>query len=366
VNTRLLAFDFLAGILRNEQPSEHTVDNLRIQIRTGQPDWEHIVSLANDYLLTPAMWLALKHKHLIDDLPGELADYLGDLYQLNVERNRNLRAQLLEAVRQLNQCGITPILLKGAKHLVTDIYSGSGARVMTDLDLLVPRENITASLDALRKPGYKPVEDKQGDYHEEHHHCPPLFRPGDYGTLEIHRRLAEYPYERVLPTEQVIAEAEPLVIEEASMKILSPTHRVLHNIVHSQLINHLYDNGIIPLRSLHEVASEQSAHPDQVDWETIKRHMNAQQRGRVLNSYLFMENRLFSMPLPHGLHPGTTSRLYYQRCRAQLASETIHRWGLRYGRYSADMLNERYECGYGWLAINRARLRRLSEKLSSD
>ena len=214
MNARLLALDYLAAILANEHQSEKTADRLRSKIRAGEPGWENIVSLANDYLLTPAMWLALKHKTLVDDLPDELVDYLADLYQLNVERNRNLRIQLLEAVRQLNHHGITPILLKGAKHLVTNVYSGSGARVMTDIDLLVPLEDITASQLALRKLGYNPVEDEQGDYHDEHHHCPPLYRAGDYGTVEIHRRLAEFPYERVLPTERAIAEAMPLDVAD--------------------------------------------------------------------------------------------------------------------------------------------------------
>jgi len=111
------------------------------------------VSLANNHLLTPAMWVVLKKKNLTDELPDELRDYLRELHQLSKERNAQLRAQLLEAVRQLNRIDITPVLLKGAMHLVTDVYGDTGAQIMTDIDLLVPREKINECLPALHGLG---------------------------------------------------------------------------------------------------------------------------------------------------------------------------------------------------------------------
>jgi len=364
VNAQLSALCYITRILRNDQPSKDTVDALRAEIRTGQPDWENIVGLANNHLLAPAMWLALNKKTLVDDLPEELTVYLHDLYQLNFERNQQLHSQLLQAVRQLNHNGIIPVLLKGAKHLVTDIFSGPGARIMTDIDLLVSEDDIASSLDALVELGYQPVEDKHGDYHEDHHHCSPMFRSGAYGAIEIHRRLAEYPYELILPTELALAETEPLIVEQAHMKILTPTHRVLHNIVHSQLIDHLYDNGIMPLRSLHEVCCEQEAHNGHLDWAMISRQMNNNKRGRMLRAYLFMMKTLYGFSSSSETRPMLATHLYYQRCRAQLAWRKAHEWGLRYGRYSPDMLNEHYGYGSGWIAINRSRMRRLTEKLS--
>jgi len=364
VNDQLSALDYATRILRYDQPSKDTVDTLRAEILAGQPDWGNIVGLVNHHLLTPAMWLALNKKALIDELPVDLAAYLHDLYQLNCERNHQLRNQLLEAVRQLNHNGIIPVLLKGAKHLVTEIYSGPGARIMTDIDLLVRQEDITSSLDSLIELGYEPVEDKHGDYHEEHHHCSPMFRSGAYGAIEIHRRLAEYPYELILPTELVLAETEPLIVEQAHMRVLTPTHRILHNIVHSQLIDHLHDNGTIPLRSLHEVYCEQAAYSSHIDWAMISRQMNNNKRGRVLRAYLFMMKTLYGSPSSSEARPTLAAHLYYQRCRAQLAWRKAHEWGLRYGRYSPDMLNDQYGYGRGWGATFRSRMRRLAEKLS--
>ena len=234
---------------------------------------------------------------------------------------------------------------------------------MSDIDLLVGRTEIAPSLEALRQLDYNPVEDVHGDYHDDHHHCAPLFRSGDYGTLEIHRNLMEPPYAAVLPMETVMAEVESLEVEGAHMRVLSPTHRILHNIVHSQLVDHHHDNGILPLRSLHETVTEQAAITDNVDWRDIEKQMLRQHRSHILLAYLYMAYKLFAMPFPAPTRPTLFSRLYYQRCRAQLRWRWTHKWGLRLGRYSPDTLNERYACGRGWLAVNRSRILQLTGKI---
>ncbi len=359
---QLVALHFITRTLRGDRQID--TDVLRTEIRAGQPPWEAVVSLANDHLLTPALWVALNTRGLADDLPEDLYQYLQELHKLSRERNRHLRLQLLEAARELNAAGIVPVLLKGAKHLVTTIYADPGVRIMSDIDLLVSRTDITPAYKALQQLGYRPVEDVHGDYHDEHHHCAPLFREGDYGTLELHRGLAENPYAAILPMELALTGLEPLEVEEVRMTALSTTHRILHTIIHSQLADHFHDNGIIPLRSLHEMATEYSAANVNVDWLTIKRQMEQHKRGRVLDAYLFMAHKLFAMSYPADTDPTLAGRLYCRRCRAQLGWRWAQQWGMRLGRYSPDTMNERYNCGSGWLAVNRSRIRQLAGRIS--
>ena len=358
MNPQITALQFVTRCLSDDARPE-SIAALRTAIHSEQLPWEAVVSLANNHLLTPAMWVVLTKKNLTDELPDEPRDYLRELHQLSKERNAKLRVQLLEAVRQLNRIDITPVLLKGAMHLVTDVYGDTGARIMSDIDLLVPREKIDECLPALHGLGYEAEEDIHNDYHEDHHHCAPLFRPGDYGSLEIHRGLAESPYVDILPTEIGLAEAQPLEFRELSMKVLSPTHRLLHNILHSQLVDHNHTDGIMPLRSLHEVVTEYTANQQRVDWSDIQARMGQHNRGNALGAYLYMAHTLFGMSCPEGMGKTLSSRLYYQRCCAQLRWQRANEWGLRLGRYSADTMHKRYGCGNGWIALNRARLRQL-------
>jgi len=363
MNPQIAALQFITRCLSDDARPE-SIAALRTAIHSGQLPWEAVVSLANNHLLTPAMWVVLNKKNLTDELQDELRDYLCELHQLSKERNAQLQAQLLEAVRQLNRIDIAPVLLKGAMHLVTDVYGDTGARIMTDIDLLVPREKVDGCLTALHGLGYEAEEDIHNDYHEDHHHCAPLFRPGDYGSLEIHRSLTESPYVDILPTEVGLADAQPLNFQGLSMRVLSPTHRLLHNILHSQLVDHNYADGIIPLRSLHEVVTESAANQERVDWSIIQSRMEQHNRGNALRAYLYMAHKLFGMSFPEGVEKTLSSRLYYQRCCAQLSWQWVNEWGQRLGRYSADMMQKRYGCGNGWIAVNRARFRQLRGRVS--
>ncbi|MEN8761064.1 MAG: nucleotidyltransferase family protein [Thiogranum sp.] len=364
MNPQIAALQFITRCLSNDVRPE-SISALRTAIHSQQLPWEAVVSLANNHLLTPVLWVVLTKKNLTDELPDELRDYLRELHQLNKERNAKLRAQLLEAVRQLNRIDITPVLLKGAMHLVTDVYGDPGARIMTDIDLLVPREKIDACLHALHELGYEAEEDIHSDYHEDHHHCAPLFRPGDYGSLEVHRSLTENPYVDILPTEIGLAEAQPLDFKGLSMKALSPTHRLLHNILHSQLVDHNHADGIIPLRSLHEVITESTANQERIDWSIIQSRMEQHNRGNALRAYLYLAHKLFGTSFPEGVGKTLSSRLYYQRCCAQLSWQWANEWGLRLGRYSADTMRKRYGCENGWIAVNRARFWQLRGRVSA-
>jgi len=160
------------------------------------------------------------------------------------------------------------VLLKGAMHLVSDIYADPAVRIMSDIDLLVAREEVETCLTALHELGYQSEQGSEHDYPEYHHHCAPLFRPGDYASVEIHRELMEGAAE-ILPAQLALAQAEPLLFRGLSMKVLSPAHRALHNILHSQITDHNYSTGRIPLRSLHEVVIENNVYGDRLDWSML-------------------------------------------------------------------------------------------------
>ena len=363
MNQRIKALFFISRCLANDTRPE-SIAALRTEILSGQLSWEAVVSLANGQLVTPALWTALKKKGLTEELPAELRDYLDELHQLNVERNAHLQAQLLEAVQQLNSINVSPVLLKGAMHLVTDMYGDPGARIMSDIDLLVPGEDTKRCMAALQELGYRTHEEKLDDYPEQHHHCPPLSRPTDYADIEIHRKLMEG-YADILSTETVLAQAEPLDFRGLSMKVLSPTHRALHNILHSQLVDRNYHAGILPLRSLYEMVTESTACHDTLNWPMIHSPMKQQGRSKVLRTYLYQAYRLLGFPLPAGIRKTPVCWLYYWRCVAELGWQQIETMGQRMKRYSADNIRQIYGCSDGGIPVNLARLKLVKRRIST-
>jgi len=62
---------------------------------------------------------------------------LTDAYQTHIERQEDLRFQLVAVISALNTERVTPLLLKGAVHLTLDSAEWHQARAMRDLDILV-------------------------------------------------------------------------------------------------------------------------------------------------------------------------------------------------------------------------------------
>lgn len=360
MNKHLAALKFLVDCLSLEQTGRFA--DVQKQVRSNSLYWEALVDLANNQLLTPALWVSLKRNGLSDELPLDLVSYLSELHRLSTERNVQLRRQLLQAVRQLNQAGITPVLLKGASHLVSSIYADPGVRIMSDIDLLVDKDQADAAYDSLLELGYKSDESCLKDYGIDHHHCPPLSRPGDYGNVEIHRALMDG-YADILSTGEALADAGSISCESLSMKVLSPTHRILHNMVHSQLIDANYVKGIIPLRSLNEVAVESRHAPAPVDWGLISGRMEESGRAEVLRAYLYMAHSLLGMPWPPGRRAALGARLYSMRCKLQLAWDWFKIWGIRWGRFSTTNIRRLYGCGNGFIELNWARARYARRRL---
>jgi hypothetical protein len=362
MNQRLAALKFISRCLTEDIGAE-AIERLKLEIRSGRLSWGVVVGLANDHLLAPALWVALIKKGLAEEIPEDLSSYLRELHVLSKERNAHLQTQLLETVKQLNRINIVPVLLKGAAHLVRDIYGDSGVRIMTDIDLLVPRDELEKGLDALQQLGYRAEDGKvfYGDPH--HHHCAPIFRPGDYGALELHRDVLDNRFRQILPVNVALAQTEPLELDGASMKVLSPTHRVLHNIVHSQLVDRNYAEGVLPLRSLHEVVTESRANRDRFDWSYVRTVMESHNRGDVLDTYLYLANRLFKLPRPGGTRRKAKSLLYFMRCQMQTGWPWLDVWGRRIGSLSAENMYRVYGCQRGWLPVNRARLLLLKDWL---
>jgi hypothetical protein len=355
MNKHLAALNFLVDCLSLEQTGRFA--DVQKKVRSNSLSWKALVDLANNQLLTPALWVSLKRSGLSDELPLDLVSYLSELHRLSTERNVQLRRQLLQAVRQLNQAGITPVLLKGAAHLVSSTYADPGVRIMSDIDLLVDKDQADTAYDSLLELGYKPDESCLKDYGSDHHHCPPLSRPGDYGNVEIHRALMVDGYADILSTGEALADAGSISCEGLSMKVLSPTHRILHNLVHSQLTDANYVTGIIPLRSLNEVAVESRHAPAPVDWGFISRRMAESGRAEVLRAYLYMAHSLLGMPWPPGQRTTLGARLYSMRCKLQLAWGWFIIWGIRWGRFSRTNIRRLYGCGNGVIELNRARAR---------
>ncbi len=316
MNRQIKALRFIARCLSANEDKKY-VEALRSELATGELPWEQVIWLANSHLVLPSLWFSIRNKKIDELLPDDVREYCKELYVLNKRRNEKIRKQLVEAVIALNKVKIVPVLLKGGKHLVENDYGDIGARIISDIDLLVPEQDARLCLEILNQQGYREVENPGLDY-GGHHHYAPMKRPNEIAVFEVHRRILAKNSE-MLPVEKALSEARVIKREWGEVKVLSERHRLLHNILHSQIDDKAYFRGLVPVRSIYEAIVELKNGRSVEPWGWVQAKMEQYGQERIYQSYVSMAKQGFGMGLPNGDGEGWFECFVYRRyCEAQL------------------------------------------------
>ncbi len=327
---------------------------------TGSPvhadQWTAVIDLANAHYLTPALWAALEEKGLTECLPADARDFLREAHRLNRARNIGIKEQAVELVGALNRADITPLVLKGGVYLFEGDQEVFDTRMMVDLDLLVPKHEFDKTVSVTRELGYEVL----GQVQDGAHQYPPIWREGDPATVEIHHDVGKQ--RTLLSVEDAFRSAVPLDAEGLRVFALSPTHRIFHNIFHSEIQDGRYAFSGVSLRYLHDLQIIANRHGDQVDWATIRNMLERGGYGAVFGAYMYLGHRLLGFPLPACAQETFRTRMHLRWYLAQIRFKWVKAILSAWGVISVPFGRCRIEYIYGEsrsaLSLNVNRLRR--------
>ena len=257
--------------------------------------WPELIRVANLGWLVPALYISLRKHGVLERVPAEVRDYLALLHDRNLERNRRLKSQLIEATGALNAAGIHPILLKGGIQLFTSSEEDLGARMLSDIDINIEPEKMAATKAALAKLGYR-----EGSIPRE------LHRPDDAGELELHdrpsRRSASYFSGDLRDTTALVEK------EGVTAGVPDATSQALHLIVHDMIKEGDYWRLRIDLRHLHDLANIAKA-PGGLDWDRLKRALSSGEGRGALQLQAIALSNLYGIRVPADLISGPAVRV---------------------------------------------------------
>ena len=313
MNPRLLTWRLICGAL-----FEHGAvgrPELEALLRSPRVSWPHVVSLAGSHYVTPSLWLALVAARLDSTLPEDARRYLRALYEMNLRRNSALLAQIDEAVDALNGAGVAPLLMKGAAYLKLAIHRDPGARVLADLDILVPGDSAEAARSALARIGYAPVA-HYSSRPKHHHHLVPVAKHGGVGAIELHVAAVSQPVQHVLPTADVWRHS----IEHASgrFSVSSPSHAVLHRFIHDQIVDRYDAQRTVSLRSLSDLLALDAYYGPAVDWTAIRDRANRAGYGPSFKNYLYVASRSAGLKMRLSIDFGVREAAHLWLCESAL------------------------------------------------
>jgi len=279
-------------------------------------DWSDLLVLANTHLLTPSLAAALEARRYT--LPRDVVDYLDHIVEANRVRNDAVRRQAQELIRAFNRIGIVPLLLKGVLMALHENGIGARTRMMADIDVVVLPASKQQAIDAMHRLGYR----ARMLYPQGHHAVGEFVRDGDAAAVDLHLELIDQNY--ILPAAEAWSAAETARSADVVYRVPSPTHRVLHNILHAQ-IHHRggFYLGEMDLRQLYELAYLARTYRASIDWPGIEERLSAHRLGVMLHSYLSLAGRIMGLawPLPRPCCP--MARFHAWRCRLQVQSPIL-------------------------------------------
>jgi hypothetical protein len=191
-------------------------------------DWTKLSWLAEQERATPVLWRRLSAS---GPLPAE-AETLHRMAMVSEFRMSHLETRLLSALDTLAAANTEVVLLKGAALALT-VYGSFVARPMSDVDLLVSRDDALRARDALLEAGWTSGATKESAFYEGHHHLPPLVDGTGTGTsLELHTSLFFHGHPFALTSDDIRARAERVAVRGRMVLVPSVHDQLLHLCLH--------------------------------------------------------------------------------------------------------------------------------------
>jgi hypothetical protein len=188
----------------------------------------------------------------------------------------------------LSRAGIPVIVLKGA-YLAAAVYENFALRQMSDVDLLVHREDLPGADAILAQAGFQrkefsliPSSDLNEFRYQE--------RAGRT-LIEIHWDLykPEYPFRFDLG--DMWHAAVPAVVAGVEVRVFAPEDQLLHLASHAAI--HRFEFGLRPLCDLAEVIARQ-----RIDWPLLAEKARRQRAGRAVGVPLLLARNLLRVEIP--------------------------------------------------------------------
>jgi len=202
---------------------------LTFQVR----DWERLIRAArHGNLLSRVAWLAMD-QGLIRQFPERVQFHLESAFRVSESQAISVKFEVHQIQKNLATSNIPFVLLKGAAYIQAGLAPAPG-RLMSDIDLMVPRNRLEDAERALCANGWFPTKLDAYDqryYREWMHELPPLQHLGRGTSLDVHHTILP-PTALLKPDVELLWKSAQAVDAMPGVYVLSPIDMVLHSATH--------------------------------------------------------------------------------------------------------------------------------------
>ena len=271
-------------------------DRLEARYAALSPDeLSELFTLADRALLLPSWHLGLARHNLSHLLPVDLQEALDAAWQLNRVRNQRLRIEARTVSEALAEIDCRAVHLKGLGHVLAGTYDDHGARMTSDMDVLVPADRVQDAARHLLAKGFSPVYGELALMTQSKlsHHLDGLTRQDMIAGIELHHGFSvDHPDWPCMP--DILAQSE-LVVGPPHVRTPNAQHAAQIAVAHSTLRYRNIGQEYLHLRDMTDLLF--LAETRALDIVELQRGFQRAGHGAALGWFVVVTDRLFGSDL---------------------------------------------------------------------
>ncbi len=214
--------ELLLSVLRNASLAE----------ALNEQQWDDLIRQARRTNLLARLAHHLAETQAFSAIPEQIKAHLTSARQMAMRQDRAMRYEI-DCIRlALRRLPRPIILLKGSAYLAAGTKNAQG-RTFGDVDILVPKSQITATEQELTMHGWQSSVDNDYDqryYRTWMHEIPPMEHKLRHTIIDVHHALLP-------PTARISIDMQPffsgaIPLGDSGLHVLNPCDMVLHSSAH--------------------------------------------------------------------------------------------------------------------------------------
>lgn len=256
--------------------------------------WDTVVTEAERHGLAPMLHHRLARRFPAAPVPAPVRERLKRAHRACAAKNLGRFHALAPVLAGFSKAGIAVIVLKGA-YLAATVYENFALREMSDVDLLVRREDLPGADAILEGAGFLRKEFSAApasDLKEFHYQD----RAGRT-MVDIHWELYRPDCPFRFDQDDMWRAAVPAVVAGVGVRAFAPEDQLIHLASHAAI--HRFEFGLRPLCDLAEVIARQ-----RVEWPLLVEKARRQKAGRAVGVPLLLARNLLGVEIPAAASEG--------------------------------------------------------------
>lgn len=250
-------------------------------------NWEHIVIIASQHLMLPALYCQLKAKNLLPYIPTDLNEYLEELTAINRNRNEKLLKETREISELLNHAKIDHVFIKGIALIAGGTFKDLGERMIGDIDILIAPSLIDDAFSLLENYGYN--EKVPFNYETKNfRHLARQIDPNKLGAIELHSEVLVHKYRALLDPNELLKNKQKI----NGIKVTAVEDAIRIAIFTTQINDNAHFLGYIKLKTIYDCLA--LGLQDNIELLQILSNQKQSQSFLALSNIFFTEFKPFS------------------------------------------------------------------------